>query len=452
LLFLKNKKNNKMKKEEKMQIIHPHAAGIDVGSKSHLVAVGQLETQFKEFGVYSSDQTNMINYLKENNIQTIAMESTGSYWQSLFLSLQQAGFEVLLVSGWQTKNVRAKTDVKDCQWIQKLHSLGLLSSCYLPGEFTSTIRILSRHRQSLVEYSASITNKMQKAMRLMNIRLDVVISDITGVSGIKIIEAILAGERDGNTLSSLANNRVRKSKQEIADALQGQWSKELLYELQDCYELYKTYQDKIKKCDIEIEQIFKNSKVEKGEDKKRELTKKQTKGKNQHTFNLPEYSYKILGVDLFAIQGVSMNTVMTFIAEIGNDINKFKTAKQFTSWLRLAPNNRISGGKLISSRTPKGKNKFAIALRNAANTIDRLKEGMLTSFFKRIAYKKGRAAAITATARKIAVIIWNMVTKKQEYEPIKQEYYIEMMRAKKIAAIKKSMKKMGITTVELSAI
>jgi transposase len=293
---------------------------------------------------------------------------------------------------------------------------------------------------------------MQKAMRLMNIRLDVVISDITGVSGIKIIEAILAGERDGNTLSSLANTRVRKSKQEIADALQGQWSKELLYELQDSYELYKTYQDKIKKCDVEIEQIFKNSKVEKGEDKKRELTKKQTKGKNQHTFNLPEYSYKILGVDLFAIQGVSMNTVMTFIAEIGNDINKFKTAKQFTSWLRLAPNNRISGGKLISSRTPKGKNKFAIALRNAANTIDRLKEGMLTSFFKRIAYKKGRAAAITATARKIAVIIWNMVTKKEEYKPIKQEYYLEMMRAKKIAAIKKSMKKMGITTVELSAI
>jgi transposase len=139
-----------MKKEEKMQIIYPHAAGIDVGSKSHLVAVGQLETQFKEFGVYSSDQTNMINYLNENNIQTIAMESTGSYWQSLFLSLQQAGFEVLLVSGWQTKNVRAKTDVKDCQWIQKLHSLGLLSSCYLPGEFTSTIRILSRHRQSLL--------------------------------------------------------------------------------------------------------------------------------------------------------------------------------------------------------------------------------------------------------------------------------------------------------------
>ena len=441
-----------MKKEQKMQIIHPYAAGIDVGSKSHFVAVGQSADQVREFGVYSSDQAKMIEYLKGNNIRTIAMESTGSYWQSLFLSLQQAGFEVLLVSGWQTKNVRAKTDVKDCQWIQKLHMLGLLRSCYLPGEFTATIRTLSRHRQTLVEYSASITNKMQKAMRLMNIRLDIVISDITGVSGIKIIEAILAGERDGNILSCLANNRVRKSKQEIADALQGQWSKELLYELQDCYELYKIYQDKIKKCDVEIEQIFKNSKMEKGEHKQRELTKKQNKGKNQHTFNLPEYSYKILGVDLFAIQGVSMNTVMTFIAEIGNDINKFKTAKQFTSWLRLAPNNKVSGGKLISSRTPKGKNKFAIALRNAANTIDRSKEGMLTFFFKRIAYKKGRAAAITATARKIAVIIWNMITKKQEYEPIKQEHYLEMIKAKKIAAMKKTMKKMGITTIELSAI
>ena len=441
-----------MKTEQKMQIIHPHAAGIDIGSKSHFVSVGQLESEVKEFGVYSSDHIKMIEYLKQYNIETIAMESTGSYWQSLFLSLQQAGFEVLLVSGWQTKNVRAKTDVKDCQWIQKLHTLGMLQSCYLPSKFTATLRTLARHRQSLVEHSASITNKMQKAMRLMNIRLDVVLSDITGVSGIKIIEAILKGERNGNALSLLADKRVRKTKQEIADALQGQWNNELLYELSDCYDLYKIFQDKITKCDQEIEQILKTVNNTIPDQKRNELTKKQIKGKNQHKFNLPEYSYKILGVDLFAIQGVSMNTIMTFIAEIGNDIYKFKTAKQFTSWLRLAPNNKISGGKLISSRTPKGKNKFAIALRNAANTIDRLKEGVLTSFFKRIAYKKGRAAAVTATARKIAIIIWNMITKKQEYQPIKQEHYIEIIKGKRIAAIKKSMKKMGITIDEISTI
>lgn len=439
-----------MKQTEKMQIINSAAAGIDIGSKSHFVAIGQNEDQVKEFNVYSSGQQELLAFLQKNQIKTVAMESTGSYWQSLFMLLQNAGLEVFLVSGLQTKNVRAKTDVKDCQWIQKLHSLGLLRSCYLPSETTLKIRNLTRHRQSLVESSAAFTNKMQKSLRLMNLRLDVVLSDITGSSGIKIIEAILNGERSGAKLSLLANNRVRKSKNEIADALQGEWSDELLFELESCYKLYQTFQNSIAECDSKIEKLLESVTQEIYLEKNKKLTKKQLKGKNQQRFDLPSYSYKLLGVDLFAIEGVSSNTVMSFIAEIGNDIFKFTSAKQFTSWLRLAPNNKVSGGKLISSRTPKGKNKFALSLRNAANTIDRLKGGSLNNFFKRIAYKKGRAAAITATARKLAVIIWNMITKQKPYCPMDENTYVEKIKEKKLSGIKKMIKKYNIAIAELS--
>lgn len=438
-------------KIEKMKVINPNAAGIDVGSRSHYVAIGQNEEDVEEFGVYSSDHAKMIVHLKENGIKTIAMESTGSYWQTLYFALQKEGFEVLLVSGHQTKNVRAKTDVKDCQWIQKLHSLGLLRGCFLPGNETARLRIIHRHRASLIEESSKMVNKMQKSLRMMNLRLDVVLSDITGKSGMAIIKAILEGERDGSVLSKLTDNRVRKTKAEIADALQGQWSDELLYELEDCYDIYITLQSKIKNCDKKLENLLKEFTQDSQHDIKGvSLEKKQMKGKNQPKFKLNELSYRYYGVDLFAIEGVSVSTVLALISEIGLDIHKFDTAKQFCSFLRLAPNNRISGNKVISSRTPKGTNKFALALRNAANTIDNKKEGHLLSFFKRIAYKKGRGAAITATARKLAVIIWNMIVKQEPYQPLNDKLYEEKIKQKRIAIMKKMMRQSDISMSELS--
>jgi transposase len=439
-----------MKKQE-MKVINLNAAGIDIGSKSHFVGVGQGLDEVKEFGVYSSDHQKIIEYLQAHKITTIAMESTGSYWQTLFFTLQKAGFEVLLVSGHQTKNLRAKTDVKDCQWIQKLHTLGLLRGCFLPDDSTNRLRVLHRHRSSLVEESSKMTNKMQKALRMMNLRLDVVLSDITGKSGMAIIKAILSGERTGEALAQLADSRVRKSKEQIADALQGQWSDEYIYELNDCFELYMVLQAKIQQCDQKIEALLLDYTQDIAYDPQEvSLTKKQVKGKNQPRFDLTTLSYKYYGVDLFAIEGVSMNTILTLITEIGQGIYKFKTAKEFASFLRLAPNNRISGGKIISSRTPKGGNKFALSLRNAANTIDRKKEGSLMHFFKRIGYRKGRAAAITATARKLAVIIWNMIVKKQEYKPMDEKVYKDSMKTKAIKSIERKMKKLGITNSELS--
>lgn len=440
-----------MEKFEKMKVVNPNAAGIDVGSKSHFVAIGQQEKDVCEFGVYSKDHLLLIDHLKQNQVSSVAMESTGSYWQTLFFALQEAGLEVLLVSGHQTKNLRAKTDVKDCQWIQKLHSLGLLRGSFLPSEQTSRLRILHRHRGSLVGESSKMTNKMQKVLRLMNLRLDVVIADITGKSGIAIITAILNGERNGASLSLLADSRVRKSREEISNALQGHWSEEYLFELKDCFDIYKLLQEKVKSCDLQIEKLLleftkdKPSKIEQGV-----LTKKQLKGKNQPKIDLVKISNLYYGVDLFAIESISVGTVLTLISEIGQDIHKFQSAKQFSSFLRLAPNNRISGGKTISSRTPKGANRFAIALRNAANTIEQVKKGPLYIFFKRIAYKKGRGAAITATARKLSVIIWNMVVKKQGYQPIETELYNKMIKQKRITSIRKMMQSSNILINELS--
>lgn len=441
-----------MENFKKMQILNPNAAGIDVGSRSHFVAIGQEDNEIKEFNVYQSGLKELVEFLKTNGIKTVAMESTGSYWQSLFLLLQDQKFEVLLVQGTQTKNLKAKTDVKDAQWIQKLHSLGLLRGSFLPSQSTMEIRTLHRHGESLVEESVKYVNKMQKALRLMNFRLDVAISDIVGVSGIRIIKAILEGETSGEKLAQYCDNRVKKSKEEIADALQGKINPELLHELSDCFDIYLFLQEKIKNNSQKINKVLQEQVKEIVLPEDIKLAKKKRSRKKEVQLDVQAHCCKIFGVDLFAIECISEGTVASFLAEVGTDIYKFKTAKQFVSWLRLAPNNKISGGKILSSRTPKGKNKFALTLRNAANSIDRKKDGHLMLFFKRIAYKKGRGAAITATARKIAVIIWNMIVKKTEYIAVNTQEYIQEIKSKKIAQIKKIMKKYEIETTSISTV
>ena len=285
----------------------------------------------------------------------------------------------------------------------------------------------------------------------MNLRLDVDINDITGKTGMAIIKAILNGERNGQKIAQLADPRIKKSRQEVAEAWVGHWKEELIYELLDCFEIYEVLQNKIKPCEQNLEALLQEFTEDVFIDPEVKLTKKQTKGKNQPQFDLPMLSYKFYGVDLVAIESISSSPVLTLISEIGHGVYKFPTAKQFASFLRLAPNNKISGGKVISSRTPKGANKFALALRNAANTMDSRKQGALTRFFKRIAYKKGRGAAITAKARKLAVIIWNMIVKKEPYQPIDTLVYQEMVKMRTLASIKKQMAKVGISMDQLTA-
>jgi transposase len=443
----------KQKKEIPMPVINFNVAGIDVGSKSHFVAVGQNKEDVQEFGINTVEHKKMVDYLRINGIQKIAMESTGNYWQTLFAMLVESKFDVILVPGSQTKNGIKKTDVLDCQWIQKLHCLGLLSGCYLPDEQTIRIRNIARHRSSLVAQSAMYSNKIQKILRLMNIRLDDSVRDVVGKTGMAIIEAILAGERNPEKLVELVDCRVKKSKEEIILNLHGQWNDELLYELEDCVSLLKIYNIKIGNIDIVIQQILDEINIGKDIPENIQLAKKQEKGKHSCTASLSKQGYLIYETDLMAIPGIGPGIMLSIISELGLSIHKFDTAKQFCSWLRLSPNNKISGGKVISSRTPQTKNSLSKAFKDAANAVGLSKsDDSLCSFFKKIAFKKGRGAAIKATARKLATIVYTMIQTKQQYKPISTAIYSLKQQANKIKQINKTLKKYNLSVTDLQAI
>lgn len=436
-------------KELSLEIFNPHCAGIDVGSRFHQVAIGQKKEDVKRFGIYTEDHRLMIEWFKEKGITSVAMESTGSYWQTLFDALQNAGFEVTLVNGNQIKNVKGKkTDVLDCMWIQKLHSLGLLSASFLPNSELQKLRTYYNHRQYLVAQTSKYINKMQKAMRLMNIRLDVVLNDIMGKSGRDIIQAILSGERDPGKLSLLANYRVKKSKEEIAKSLEGNWREDLIYELKECLFLYDVYSNKIVECDQCISERISSLANQYPAVDITDKKKKQA-SKFSPQFDIEGIAQRYFGVNLFEIPGVSHNTVLCFLTHMGHDIYKFPTSKHFCCWLRLSPDNKISGGKVLSSRTPKGKNKIALALRQAANSIGNQKNHPMKSFFGKVAFKKGRGAAVTATARKLAVIFYNMVTKKENYKPFDNLSQSENFKAKQIKKIKMKLSAMKLEAGEL---
>ncbi len=302
------------KKELSLPIINLHAAGIDVGSRSHLVAVDQNPEHVQEFGVYTKDHEKLIVHFQQFGITTVAMESTESYWQTLFNALQGAGFQVLLVNGSQTKNVKGKkTDVLDCMWIQKLHSLGLLSGSFLLSDHLQKLRTYYLHRQHLLEQSAKYTNKMQKVLRLMNIRLDVVLNDITGKSGMAMIDSILAGERDPNQLASLVDGRVKKSKEEIAASLHGQWRDDLLFELKSCLSLYEIYEKAIVECDRQIETaLITYAPVNNQQIKPQTPLNKASKSHYKHspTFNVQQIAFSYFRTDLFEISGLSHSTIL----------------------------------------------------------------------------------------------------------------------------------------------
>ena len=382
---------------------------------------------------------------------TIAMESTGTYWQNLFSSLVVFGFEVILVNGRQTKNIKGKkTDIKDCQWIQKLHTLGLLSSSFLPDSTTAVIRTYSRHRQNILKQSASAILKMQKYLRLMNMRLEIVVKDIVGLTGTKIITSFIGGEKSGKELAKHRHYNCRKSEDEIAKALQYNRREDYFFALKQEWETYLHLQKQIDQVDIQIKKHLEEV-IDNDDDKKQHIaTKKPHKRKNKNAIrntDMNQLSYQYFeGVDLMAIEGVNDATLMAFISEIGLEgIKKFETAKQFTSWLRLAPNNKISGGKILSHHLPKGSNRLKVSLRQAANTIGNLKEGHLSDFFRRINYKKGRATAVSATARKLAVIIWNMLTKGIPYNPPSEYLFLDQKRKlKMVNRIKRNMAKFQI--------
>ena len=440
-----------------MQVVNPQAAGIDVGSRFHWVAVGQSEKDVREYGVFNQDLFALVDWLKEKDVKTVAMESTGTYWQNLYAVLISKGLHVVLCNGKFTKNIKGKkTDIKDCQWIQKLHTLGLLTSSFLPDGKTEELRTYCRQRANLLQLAASTSKKMQKNLRLLNLRLDVVVKDICGLTGLLIIRAICDGETDPEKLASFRHGNCRKSEEEIAKALQTNGRKDYLFALQQELDTYDHLQNKIDECDKEIDKML--NEIIQSDDNKRQhfIDVKPHKRVNKNTpkdIDLNLKSYQMFeGTDLLAIEGMSYSTVLALMSEVGLEgIRKFKTAKHFASWLRLAPNNKVSGGKVLSSKVPKGSNRLKIALRNAANAIGNLKDSTpLRDFFHRISFRKGRVSAISATARKLAVIIWNMVVKGVPY--INPEGYLFLDQKRKLGLvkrIKKQIDKFGLTNEDL---
>lgn len=441
-----------------MQIINPHAAGIDVGSRFHLVGVGQnTEEDVRQFGVYSSDLAAIVAWLKVRGVTTVAMESTGTYWQSLYAALAAAGFEVFLCNGKFTKNMKGKkSDVQDCQWIQKLHSLGMLTTSFLPSASIEELRTYCRLRSRQIDLAAATANKMQKNLRLLNLRLDVVVKDITGVTGLSIIRAVCRGETCPEKLSGYRHGNCKKSKEEIALALQSNGRKDYLFALQQELEMYDHLQTKISACDAEIDAKLKEIIDADNNKKQHSIEPKPHKKANKNApkgIDMNLRSYQMFeGADFLAIEGVSYSTLLTLMSEVGIEgIRKFNSAKQFASWLRLAPNNKVSGGKVLSSKVPKGSNRLKITLRNAANTIGNLKEPTpLRDFFQRINFKKGRVSAISATARKLAVIIWNMATKGTAYSNQDgYQYYEQKRKLGLVKRIKKQIEKYNLSPDDL---
>jgi transposase len=322
-----------MNKKVSMQVINPNAGGIDVGSRSHFVSIGQGKDDVKEFGVYNEDLQAIVAWLLLNKITTVAMESTGTYWQSLFAVLQRAGIQVILCNGKFTKNIKGKkTDVQDCQWIQKLHTIGLLSGSFLPDEATEQLRTYCRHRANLLDNAADTSRKMQKYLRLLNLRLDVVVKDITGLTGLAIIGAICKGEVNAKVLASLRHGNCKKSEEEIAKALQTNGRKDYLFALNHEYKMYQSLQSAITSCDVEIEEML-TEQINSNDDKRQHfIDKKVHKKINKNSpknidMNVVAYQY-FEGVDLLAIEGVSHSTVLSLMSEVGPEgLKKFDTSK-----------------------------------------------------------------------------------------------------------------------------
>jgi transposase len=434
-------KNGTVKKISQLTVINPKVAGIDVSDTEMMVAYPATSEQMeiRAFGCFTQDLRSIAECLKENGINSVAMESTGVYWISLFLMLQEYGFEVYLVNAQHVKNVTGrKDDESDAEWIQKLHSCGLLRASFQPSNMVRTLRSMVRHRKNLVRTSSTYLNRMQKALEQMNIKLHTVISDIDGKTGLRIIDAILSGERNPEVLAQMRDSRIKASKEEIVKSLEGYWVTEHLFELGQCYRLYKEHRQMIKECDVEIEkQLLEQIAAEnQGVIPKIEPCQRKLQSKHKVPFNLTSYLNHILEVDVTKVCGISELTALTILSEVGTDMSKWKTEHHFTSWLGLAPNTKKSANKVISSRIKKKKHYAGEAFRLAANSLNNSKSP-LGDFFRRIRAKVGAPKATIAAARKLAIIYYKMVSNKDAFNPKALEDYQKIHREKKINQLRK---------------
>ena len=455
--YKSKKKGFKKGLPKHLEHINKMAAGIDIGSRSHFIAVpeGCAEVCVREFKSFTSDLVAMADWLEECGIETVAMESTGVYWIPLYELLESRGFEVKLVDARHVKNVSGrKTDVLDCQWLQQLHTYGLLNGAFRPNEKICALRAYTRQRSMLVQQASSHIQHMQKAMSQMNVQLHNVLSDITGDTGMRIIRAIVNGERCPKLLASYRDKRCKNTLETIEKSLTGCYRDEHIFSLTQAVELYETYQHKIAICDEKIEEqllTFEERKSVAKEELMERVTKRKGKGrsKNAPLFNLKAHLIRITGVDLTAIPGIEATSALKIISEIGLDLGRWKESKQFASWLGLCPGNKVSGGKRLGGKSKRTANYAASTLRMAGSTLHR-SDSALGAFYRRLKSRLGAPKATTAATHKLGKIIFSMITEGKEYHEVGQDYYENQYRERIIKSLSFRAKTLGFELVEIA--
>lgn len=421
-----------------LTVVNPDAAGIDAGSEEHWVSVPEdrSEQPVRRFGAFTEDLYALADWLVECGIRTVAIEATGVYWIALYEVLEERGLKVKLIDSRSIGRRNKKTDVLDCQWIRQLHTYGLLDGAFRPSTQILPFRAFMRQRRMLIDCAADHIRHMQKALDLMNLKLHTVISDVTGVTGLRMIRAILSGQRDPAVLASMRDPKCKNSEETIAKALMGNYRDEHLFALQQAVDLFEMYQTKITECDEKIAaELTAFDRL--GDPTKLDQQKAEKRRKNQPRFDARTLLYQMVGVDLTAIDGLQASTVLTILSETGTTTSAWPTDSHFTSWLALAPNKRISGGKRLPKKGPPIRsNRAAQAFRLAAQTLEKAQCG-LGAFFRRIQSRFGRPAAIKATARKLAVIFYSMLKNKTEYRDLGVNYYEQRYRDRLIKSLER---------------
>jgi transposase len=437
---------------EALPVLRPHACGIDIGSRSHWVCVGfatEADSGLtREFPAHTDGLKAIAAYLREHQVDTVAMESTGIYWVPLYELLSAEGFEVLLVDPSYTHQLRGrpKTDRRDCQWIYRLHSVGLLAAAFRPDEQTCQLRAYLRQRASLVRSASRHVLHMQKALEQMNLKLTEVLSDITGLTGRSIIRAILRGTRAPEKLAKYRDKGCKASEAQIAQALTGTYRQEHLFELKLAYEAWQFTLAQVDKVDAQVALQMGRMKSD------RALPPLQPKPRPKRRVNSPGFDvrtalYYVVGIDLTEIEGISELTALTLISEIGPGVSQFATVKKFCSWLGLCPNWKKTGGRVRSSRTRRGVNRAAQALRMSAQSLHH-SQGALGGFLRRMKGRLGAQAALTATAHKLARIVYLALKHGMTYVRQSQEEYEAQMKDKQIKALKRKARLLGLEVVE----
>jgi transposase len=440
-----------------MSQVNENAAGVDIGGVEIVACVaGDAETQIvKAFGNYTVDLQNIGKWLREHQVKTVAMESTGVYWIPLFEELERQGFECLLISSRSLRRVPGrKSDIEDAQWIQTLHSYGLLESSFRPQAELVALRTLLRHRGQMLDHRSPHIQHMQKALLQMNVQLSQALSDVTGETGLRIIRAIVAGERDAEKLALMRDRNCKNSVEEIAKALTGTWREEHLFILKQSLEMYDFYTRQIEVCDAEVAGVYAMTRPDWGMG---ELPGKSKRKRNSHSKNAPQeqeetrkHLKRISGVDLSVVDGFGVSLAQTVITEVGTDMSKFPTEKHFCSWLGLAPKHEISGGKVLKNKTLKTKNRAGQAFRMAAQSVKR-SDTVFGSLYRRLRTRLDKAQATVATAHAIARVVYRMLKYQVEYETISIEEYEKKYEEQQIKYMKKKAAKLGFQLIPLEA-